>query len=141
MTEMEERDPEIPETASIDSELPDDDQLAVEYDLSPEDESGEEVEGAEERPALTIVVQSWATPVIGILMLVIGLVGGYFGRPLLARQTPEPTPQMAVVQQTTAPSAQSPDSGELMRVVAEQTRHFVGSEDAPVTIIEFSDFQ
>ena len=34
----------------------------------------------ERKPALTVVVQSWATPLIGLLMLVVGLVAGFYLR-------------------------------------------------------------
>jgi len=146
MTEMEEREPEIPETEDLEIEPADTvnpaDEVhpAVVYEPAFGDVE-EPAKKAEDRPALTIVVQSWATPVVGILMLVAGLLGGYFGRPLVARQAPEPTAQVAAAAPTAASSSQSPDSGELMRVISEQTRHFIGSEEAPVTIIEFSDFQ
>lgn len=33
--------------------------------------------------ALTITIHSWATPVIGLAMLLLGLVAGYYGRPFL----------------------------------------------------------
>jgi len=33
--------------------------------------------------ALTVVVQSWATPIAGFLMLMIGFFGGFYGRPLI----------------------------------------------------------
>ena len=38
---------------------------------------------APKSPALTIHIASWATPIIGLLMLVVGLAGGFFLRPVL----------------------------------------------------------
>jgi protein-disulfide isomerase len=43
---------------------------------------------------------------------------------------------------TAIPDAQSvAQQQELMTAVVERTRHFHGDPNAPVTIIEFSDFQ
>jgi hypothetical protein len=107
------------------SELPD-------SQVSP-DTGGEEfhpVKGA----ALTITIQSWATPIVGLVMLAVGLLGGYYARPLLA-----PTPSSSS-QTTEGTQVSSASQAELMEVVIAQTRHFKGDSDAPVTIIEFSDF-
>ena len=87
------------------------------------------------KPALTINIYSWATPIVGVLMLVVGLLAGYFSRPLIARATPAPT---TVAKATTAP--QTSNAGLKDAVVA-MTRHFTGDENAPVTIVEFADFQ
>ena len=57
-------------------------------------ETAEEVKLSERKPAaLTLVIQSWATPIIGVVMLTIGLLGGYYLRPTLF---PNPTPVAAV---------------------------------------------
>lgn len=61
----------------------------------------------------------------------------------------EATPSAAVVGTATAPSGDelllitpTPDrSDEIEQYILARTRHFKGDEDAPVTIIEFSDFQ
>lgn len=100
-------------------------------------------------PALTVVIQTWATPIVGIIMLVIGLLGGYYGRQIL-------TPIIAVEAVKGVESTNNNDpllaiptpeedliarQQEFMALVVENTRHFRGEPDAPVTIIEFSDFQ
>jgi hypothetical protein len=103
-------------------------------------------------PALVINIHSWATPIIGLAMLLIGLLLGYVGRPLLTGGTPgaaqAPT---AIVQPTSAqaqagnptdvPTADATAMADLMSTVIQQTRHFKGDENAPITMIEFSDFQ
>ena len=126
-------------------------EIEVQKDLEP-DESVEEVPLPEEKPAaLTLVVQSWATPIIGIVMLVAGLFGGYYMRPLLSPQ-PQPTAVAAAgstssetentpVTVPTTDTERAAQQQELMTAVLERTRHFRGDPDAPVTIIEFSDFQ
>jgi hypothetical protein len=104
----------------------------------------------EEKPAtLTVVIQSWATPIAGIVMLVIGLFTGYFGRPLLVPdQTPIPVEESASTDAGDLPAVvpttdadRAAQQQEMMSAVVERTRHFLGDPDAPVTIIEFSDFQ
>ncbi len=94
----------------------------------------------EKKPAFVINFYSWATPIVGLAMLLIGLLGGYFGRPLVSPDSKSPAIQ------ATAPAAalpeQAPQSAEeMMEILISQMRHFKGDADAPVTIIEFSDFK
>jgi protein-disulfide isomerase len=95
------------------------------------------------KPALVINIHSWATPIIGVVMLVIGLTAGYFGRPLIANVKPGEAPVASQEQASGQVSQeQSPASTPtLMEYLAGQTRHFQGDQNAPVTLIEFSDFQ
>jgi hypothetical protein len=112
----------------------------------PAQESQIETKLAAAQPALTIVVQSWSTPIVGIVMLVLGLLIGYFGRPVVADRiaalmpkstaTSGPTPAAVVGPQ---PQPQSPE--ELMNYLISQTRHFRGDPNAPIVMLEFSDFQ
>lgn len=59
---------------------------------------------------------------INLLILVIGITIGFFGRPIVIPYPPDP---QAVAMQT----------------VLSTTRHYKGDANAPVTIIEFGDFQ
>jgi len=88
------------------------------------------------KPAITINIQSWATPLVGVVMLIIGLLGGYYGHPLV-----NDTGEQATVPQSIAPSQAGAGNEELMAYLVSQTRHFKGDPDAPVTLIEFGDFQ
>lgn len=113
---------------------------------APAQETHTETKVAAAKPALTLVVQSWSTPMVGIVMLVLGLLIGYFGRPVVADRiaalmpkstaTSGPTPAAVVGPQ---PQPQSPE--ELMNYLISQTRHFRGDPNAPIVMLEFSDFQ
>lgn len=107
----------------------------------------QEIDGKPERNALTIHIQSWATPIVGVLMLVLGLAGGYFARPLI---DPEPAPvagassagdsSSSAAQQPQGPTSPG-DREALMAALLPNVRHFRGNPSAPITMIEFSDFQ
>jgi hypothetical protein len=106
----------------------------------PLEEEITEEEPKPEKTALTIHVHSWATPIVGFLMLIIGLLGGYFIRPtltpLLSKATLTPTASVEA-------NAGETNAGQpgLKDYVVAQTTHFMGDANAPVTVIEFSDFQ
>ena len=109
-----------------------------------------------EKPALTVIIQSWWTPALAVIMLVVGLLAGYFGRPLVNKGSATPEAVAAV----TAPSATLPvnqtpaattaidptmaaisNQQQLMDYLVSHTTHFQGDANAKVTFIEFSDYQ
>ena len=109
-----------------------------------------------EKPALTVIIQSWWTPALAVIMLVVGLLAGYFGRPLLnkgsgntggvaAVTTPTvaiPTVQVAGPTSSIDPTiAAISNQQQLMDYLISHTTHFQGDPNAKVTIIEFSDYQ
>lgn len=85
-------------------------------------------------PVEPVVVQrvNWlATLAIGALVLVLGFGAGYAVRPMLDPSAPAlPTG-----------AASSSAGATLLDVITAQVRHYKGSDRAPVTIIEYSDFQ
>lgn len=101
------------------------------------------------QPALVIQVYSWATPIIGVVMLVLGLALGYFGRPLINPSLPETSatpiaqaqPDQGTPTAAEGESVTTADRQEMMNYLIAQTKHFKGDPDAKVTIIEFSDYQ
>jgi len=105
-------------------------------------ESDQIPDPVKEKPAITISIQSWATPIIGIVMLIVGLFGGYYIRPMLDAQTDQSDVSIRA-QQPSQDNAGASGTGnqELMNYLVLQARHFRGDENAPVTLIEFGDFQ
>jgi len=104
------------------------------------EETPQEIEPQAEKAALTIHIHSWATPVVGLLMLVLGLLAGYFVRPVVSPLLSKPTPTPTASPETVSGDTSASQPGLKDYVVA-QTLHFLGDPNAPVTIIEFSDFQ
>jgi protein-disulfide isomerase len=109
----------------------------------------------EPRPWLTITIQSGSTIAVGLAMLLVGLLAGFLLRPLvpvaqfaaqppraLSDQGAQPAPTVTGGPIAAAEATQAAEqAATLMQAVVGQTRHFRGSADAPVTLIEFSDFQ
>jgi protein-disulfide isomerase len=109
-----------------------------------------------DKPALTVVIQSWWTPALAVIMLVVGLLVGYFVRPLVNKDA-DPAGEIAAVTtpiattsgvQITVPTttvnptmAAITNQEQLMAYLVSNTTHFKGDPNAKVTIIEFSDYQ
>jgi protein-disulfide isomerase len=94
-----------------------------------------------QRAAFTITIQSWATPAVGLIMLVLGLAGGYFVRPLIDTGS-VPGASDPGSESSNTQTQSSPEEREaLMAALLPSVRHFEGDPDAPITLIEFSDFQ
>jgi hypothetical protein len=113
-----------------------------------------------QKPALTVIIQSWWTPALAVITLVVGLLVGYFGYPFFNKNG-QPTGEVAAVTTpgattaatlpadvTSAPTttidptmAAITSSEQLMAYLGSKTTHFKGDPNAEVMIIEFSDYQ
>ena len=122
------------------------------YEETSETEDEESEDQGEERsqPALVINVQTWATPIVGVLMLVVGLLIGYFIHPLIPTLGGEETPvavapanPSGVENQSSVAAAEEQPANlqEVMDYLIPLARHSKGDPEAAVTLIEFSDFQ
>ncbi len=89
-----------------------------------------------------LIIGSAATPIVALVMMLLGIAVGYTGRPFVAARFATPTPTAvpaAAAARDTASEAQT--RAALMQSLIAQTRHFKGNADAPVTILVFADFQ
>ena len=94
------------------------------------------------QPAVTITIQSWTTPIVGFVMLIVGLLAGYYIRPLTLAQASIAASSALVTPPVAIPTTDnSAVQKQLRDTVVAKTRHFRGDANAPVTIIEFGDFQ
>jgi hypothetical protein len=112
------------------------------------DYSEDEVEHETQVPNTTKPIAARISPVATLLAgLLVGILVGYAGRPLVAPRPLSPTTVTApsgANPPTTSnanPPASNQSSAALMDSMVAQTRHFEGDPNAPVTIIEFGDFQ
>jgi len=100
----------------------------------------EEIEEVQtkKQPVITISIHSWATPLVGVVMLLVGLLGGYYGRPLIGGSEEQAVvPRVVALQQSQGGTR----NADMMTFLISQARHFRGDPEAPVTLVEFGDFQ
>ncbi len=110
---------------------------------------GEMPEGpprASNQPALTVVIQSWWTPTVAVIALVVGLLAGYFGRPLINNSSPGGVAAVTTPLATVAPAKPTATVDptqvkQVMDSIVAKTTNFLGDPNATVTLIEFSDYQ
>ena len=95
----------------------------------------------QKQPAITITIQSWATPIVGAVMLVLGLLAGYYVRPLIQNQAQSEASVNSESPVAIPTADNSAAQQKLMETMLAKTRHFRGDPNAPVAIIEFADFQ
>ncbi len=125
--------------------------------MADEDEAEEEGQEEEEEKPRHVRVRTrtnWLlTVVVGLGMLVLGGMGGYLAHSAqtapsmekLASLEREATVTAAtaatVAAEQKAQQGPTPDVKAIVAEVVSKTRHFKGAANAPVTILEFSDFQ
>ena len=135
--------------SEIEPRPPEEESTASEIELQPQDLAESGAEHLEESTPPVRPVGRRVHPLATFLAgLVIGILVGYMGRspapslsPGNTPTAPEPENRTAVPTQAAERPASNTAPQELVDTIIAQTRHFKGDPNAPVTIIEFSDFQ
>lgn len=79
----------------------------------------------------------WMLLVVGLL---VGILGGFFLRPLILPETPQADPApLAAVEDSGQINKPDPHQAVMLAVIG-GARHFNGDANAPVTLVEFGDF-
>jgi protein-disulfide isomerase len=127
MVELEEKTPSDDFTPEqIDIEQP---SLSVEQPV-------EEPEETVEAQAKSSLPNPWLLLIIG---LVVGGLAGFFGRPVFMPETDANAAPLANVGASDQMNKPDPHQGVMLAVIA-GARHFTGDPNAPVTLVEFGDF-
>lgn len=92
-----------------------------------------------DNPRVLFHKQLWFTPVIALLTFALGMATGYLIRPQMEPNSPDSEVVAAPAQSGATPGQNG--NQEVMSYLIEETRHFKGDPNAPVTLIEFSDFK
>jgi protein-disulfide isomerase len=108
---------EIPETTDLDSTNP-----------PPENPAA---------PAKTKSTSPWLLLVIGLL---VGGLAGFYLRPLVMPPPPAEAAAPLAAVESTAPMNEPDPHRAVMAAVIAGARHFNGDQNAPVTLVEFGDF-
>jgi hypothetical protein len=97
-------------------------------------------ENAEQPDARRIRRWAWTLCLV-LTALMLGFFAGYYLRPIMEEPGGAGTrkPASAVAQPEGSRGANSPSS--LMEAVVKRTRQWKGDANAPVTIVEFGDYQ
>jgi protein-disulfide isomerase len=78
----------------------------------------------------------WVLLITGLL---VGSLGGFFLRPLMVPESEEPVAPLAAVEASNQINEPDPHQKVMLAVIA-GARHFYGDPNAPVTVVEFGDF-
>lgn len=153
--EIEAQDEEYPQVEIPGDAYPQAEVQVEEYpEVEVQDEEYAEVESQHEED-VAVATRAFTLRMDSVLMLIVGLaVGallGYMGRPLITPQSQTTgvatserganAPASDSSAKAARPSTSDTTKQTLMDTLIAQTRHFKGDPNAPVTIIEFSDFQ
>ncbi|GAB4468908.1 MAG: thioredoxin domain-containing protein [Anaerolineales bacterium] len=90
------------------------------------------------KPLLVIAVYSWTFPIVLVLTFLVGFLLGYYLRPT-TNPSRVANPTAAPDQNNTAQNENSRQ--DMLELLVNQTKNYIGNENAPVRMYEFSDFR
>lgn len=99
----------------------------------------EEVDEEEAPDTTADRIKPTAIILVGIVALFIGLALGYLGRGMFGPEARSANSTATVA--AAAVETRAAMNKQVMDLLISETKHFIGEESAPVTILEFSDFQ
>ncbi len=108
-------------------------------DESKNNDTDNEVKETDKKNPFVINPSNGLVIVVGLVMLLLGGFLGYYARPLVG-------PEAQAARKTEAANAiaiqtQVAENKKIMDYLVGELKHFQGDPNAPVTVIEFSDFQ
>jgi protein-disulfide isomerase len=90
------------------------------------------------QPLFVLAVYSWTFPIAILLAFIAGVLLGYFVR---ADSNPGQAVQPTVAQTQNNTAQNEGSRQQILALLAEQTKNYIGNEQAPVRMYEFSDFR
>ncbi len=105
--------------------------------LPPLEEPPRRRKGSSHHPAIIITVYNWFLPILMLIIFIIGIIIGYLAHP----SSPSPTAKLPITPTADEVSLSPEQRQQLVAFLSKETKHFLGDENAPVRMFEFSDFQ
>lgn len=93
---------------------------------------------ASSQPLFVLAVYSWTFPIALLIAFVAGILLGYFVR---SDSNPGRAAQPTAVQNQNNTAKNESRQQQMLALLAAQTRNYIGNEQAPVRMYEFSDFR
>lgn len=90
------------------------------------------------KPLLVLAVYSWTFPIVVLVTFIAGFLLGFYLRPS-ANPAQAARPNAAIAQNPTAQNESSRQ--QVLELLANQTKNYIGDKQAPVRMYEFSDFR
>ncbi len=90
------------------------------------------------QPLFVLAVYSWTFPIAILIAFIAGIFLGYFVR---SGSNPGTAAQPTAAQNQNNTTQNDSSRQQMLALLAEQTRNYIGNEQAPVRMYEFSDFR
>lgn len=93
--------------------------------------------GTSHHPVAVLTIYNWFVPILVIIAFILGIILGYLAHP----SSPSPAAKIQATPTSTETSLSPEQRQQLITFLSKETQHYLGDENAPVRMFEFSDFQ